>query len=154
VRNPFTGSARGGRILSNLQLPVFKLRPPPDYGVLTTTGRKTGRKRQRCVRAVRRGDRAYVVAIKGGRTGWAGNALANPEVALRIRDGRFTGRAREVAPGERDQAREAYAEGVHRFERLEYRLWRNDRPDVERIRDLHRHWFDTGMPLVIELTAE
>ena len=36
-----------GRILSASQLPYFQLRPPHDYGVLTTTGHKTGKRRSR-----------------------------------------------------------------------------------------------------------
>ena len=151
VRNPFTSSATGGRLLSSMQLPLFQLRPPPDYGVLTTTGRKSGKTRRRCVRAVRRGDRAYIVAIRGGITGWVHNALAHPEVRLRLRDGQFTGKAREVEVGERAEAKEAYSAGVHRFEYLEYRMWRKGRPSEEDIRELHRSWFDTGTPIVVEL---
>lgn len=65
--NPFINSAAGGRALSALQLPFFALRPPKGFGVLTTTGRKTGKTRRKCIRAIRRGDEAYIVAIKGAR---------------------------------------------------------------------------------------
>jgi deazaflavin-dependent oxidoreductase (nitroreductase family) len=61
-----------------MQLPLFLLRPPAGYGVLTTTGRRTGKTRRRCVRAIKRGDRVYLVAIKGSRTGWLRNVLASP----------------------------------------------------------------------------
>ena len=147
----FTNSHKSGRLLSALQLPYFQLRPPRDYGILTTTGHKTGKKRSRCVRMVRRGDRAYVVAIKGSGTYWARNALANPEVKLRLRDGRFKGRARELRPEERDEGREAYSANVGLFERGEWRTWRKDRFTPEKSRELHREWFDTGLPLVVEL---
>ena len=119
---------------------------------LTTTGRKTGKRRSRCVRVVRRGDRAYLVAIKGvGVTGWAKNALANPEVTLRLRDGRFTGTARKLRAEEHDDGRDAYSAGVHRFERLEWKVWREDSFSPAKSRDLHEQWFDTGTPLVVEL---
>jgi deazaflavin-dependent oxidoreductase (nitroreductase family) len=152
MKNPFTSSPVGGRVLSATQLPWFLLRPPPDYGVLTTTGRKTGKTRRRCVRAVVDGDRAYVVAIKAGISGWAANALANDEVTLRVRGGTYRGRARRVGPEEHERGRAAYSARVHFFERLEYRMWRKGRPTEEEIRALHREWFDTGTPLVIELS--
>jgi deazaflavin-dependent oxidoreductase (nitroreductase family) len=154
-RNPFINSPTGGRVLSALQLPLFLLRAPPGYGVLTTTGRRSGKRRSRCVRAIRRGDRAYVVAIKGkgGLTGWARNALANDEVRLRTREGDFRGRARRLEPRERQDARDAYCEDLGRFEYLEYRNWRRGRPTEAKIRELHRLWFEQGTPLVIELEA-
>ena len=148
----FTQTSRGGRILSAAQLPFFRLRPPRDYGVLTTTGRKTGKRRSRCVRVVRRGAKAYLVAIKGvAVTGWAKNALANPEVTLRLSDGRFSGRARELRADEHEEGRDAYSAGVHWFERLEWKAWREDGFTPEKSRELHGHWFDTGTPIVVEL---
>jgi deazaflavin-dependent oxidoreductase (nitroreductase family) len=152
VPSVFTQNSRSGRVLSAVQLPFFQLRPPRDYGVLTTRGRKTGKRRSRCVRVVRRGDKAYLVAIKGlGVTGWAKNALANPEVTLRLRDGRFSGRARKLRAGEHEEGRDAYSAGVHWFERLEWKVWREDSFTPEKSRELHGHWFDTGTPLVVEL---
>ena len=140
-----------GRILNAWQVPLFQIRPPRDYGVLTTTGRKTGKRRTRCVRVVRRGNVAYLVAIKGAGTGWAKNALANPEVKLRMRGGRFTGRAREVRPEEHAAAKEAYSANVGLFERGEWRIWRSGRFSTEGSRDLHREWFETGTPIAIDL---
>ena len=43
-RNPFIQSPTGGRALSALMLPRFMLRPPAGFGVLTMTGRKTGKR--------------------------------------------------------------------------------------------------------------
>ena len=151
-RNPFIGSAAGARVLSALQLPLFLVRPPAGYGVLKTTGRRTGKSRRRCVRAIRCDDRVYVVAIKGaGRTGWARNALAGP-VGLRLPGGRFTGRARALADdAERRQAADAYAGRVHSFDYLTWINWRSGRPTAARIRELLRGWVDEGTPLVIEL---
>jgi deazaflavin-dependent oxidoreductase (nitroreductase family) len=142
---------RFGRILSASQLPYFQLRPPHDYGILTTTGHKTGRRRSRCVRVVRRGERAYLVAIGGASTHWAKNIVANPQVKLRLRNGRIGGKAREVRLDEKEDARSAYAADVHWFERLEWRAWRRGGFTPEKSRELHRHWFDTGLPFVVEL---
>lgn len=152
-RNPFINSPTGGRVLSALQLPVFLLRPPAGYGVLTTTGRKTGKTRRRCVRAVRRGDVVYIVAIKAASTkGWLGNALANPDVRLRLPGGTFSGRARVPRDAaEAAQAKEAYCGAIHAFDYLTWINWRRARPTPARIRQLLRAWFDQGKVLVVEL---
>lgn len=149
--NPLINSAQGGRLLSAMQLPLFAVRPPAGYGVLTTTGRKTGKPRHRCVRAVRRGDVAYLVAIKGARTGWLKNIEANPQVRLRIRGGAFAGIAREVSVLERAEAIGAYCKMTSPFEYLEYSMWRKGRATRSRMEQLHRAWFDRGTPLLIEL---
>jgi deazaflavin-dependent oxidoreductase (nitroreductase family) len=151
--NPFINSPAGGRALSALQLPVFLMRPPRGYGVLTTTGRRTGKARRRCVRAIRKGDVVYVVAIKGT-TQWAKNVRANPAVRLRLPGGSFLGLARELSGAtESELAREAYCESIYRFDYLTWMNWRKARPTRPRIRELLRGWFDEGTPLAIELRA-
>ena len=149
--NPFINSPAGGRALSALQLPFFLMRPPRGYGILTTTGRRTGRARRRCIRAIRRDDVVYVVAIKG-KTQWAMNALANPAVQLRLPGGNFSGRARVVS-GETEsrRAKQAYCESVHRFDYLTWINWRRGRPTRAKITELLRGWCDEGTHLVIEL---
>jgi deazaflavin-dependent oxidoreductase (nitroreductase family) len=149
--NPFINSPAGGRALSALQLPIFLMRPPRGYAVLMTTGRKTGKVRRRCVRAIRQGDLVYVVAIKGT-TQWAMNALANPAVRLRLPRGSVSGLAREVSGAAESQvAKEAYCESVHGFDYLTWINWRKGRPTRGRIEELLRGWFDEGTPLVVEL---
>ena len=151
-QNPFINSSAGGRTLSALQLPLFLLRPPAGYGVITTTGRRTGKRRRRCLRAIRRGDRVYVVAIKGAGTGWVKNALANPDVRLRLRGGTFSGRAREPRDAaERRDAAESYCDTVHPFDYATCANWRKGRPTPAKVKDLFRGWFDEGTPLVVEL---
>jgi deazaflavin-dependent oxidoreductase (nitroreductase family) len=151
-RNPFVNSAAGARALSAMHFPLFAIRPPSGYGVLTTTGRKTGKKRRRCIRVIRRGDEAYLVAIKGGITGWLKNAQANPNVRLRLRGGAFDGVARELrGQAETREAREAYCETVTPFSYLEFTMWRKGRPTRSKIKELHRAWFHEGTPLVVEL---
>jgi deazaflavin-dependent oxidoreductase (nitroreductase family) len=150
--NPFTRSAAGGRALSTMQLPWFTLLPPRGFGVLTTTGRRTGKTRRRCVRAIRRGDRVYVVSIGGARAAWVRNIRADPRVRLRIRDGTFDGVARELADAdERREAMAAYCGTINRLDYAECRLHRGGRPTPQRIEELHRRWFTTGLPLVVEI---
>jgi deazaflavin-dependent oxidoreductase (nitroreductase family) len=147
--NPFLRSARGGRLLSALQEPWFTLLPPRGFGVLTTTGRRTGKDRRKCVRAIRRGNRAYIVSIR--RSAWLRNVQADPTVRLRIRGGTFAGVAREVSEAEAGAARDAYCGTVNSFDYAECTMWRKGRPTRSKIIALHRDWFAHGTPLVVEL---
>jgi deazaflavin-dependent oxidoreductase (nitroreductase family) len=148
--NPFLNSPTGGRVLSALMLPRFTVLPPSGFGVLTTTGRKTGKTRRKCVRAIRRGNKAYIVSIRP--TAWLKNVRANPIVRLRVRGGRFAGVARELRdPAEAQEAMEAYCETVRPFDYAECIMWRRGRPTRSKIKDLHRSWFNKGIPLVVEL---
>lgn len=160
-RNPFTKSAQGGRILSAVMLPFFMVTPPAGFAVLTTTGRRTGKRRRKCVRAVREGNRAYLVMLGPallGRTGpgttsaWLWNVRSNPNVDLRIRGRTFAGVARELDDGpEKERAKEVYCEAVHAFDYMECNFHLGGRPTGARIKQLHRHWFDTGIPVAIDL---
>jgi deazaflavin-dependent oxidoreductase (nitroreductase family) len=153
--NPLVRSASGGRVLSALQLPWFSLLPPQGFGVLTTTGRKTGKPRRKCVRAIRRGDRAYIVSIGGASAAWLKNIRANPEVSLRIRGGTFAGRARELSdPDEAEEARKAYCTTLNATDYAECAMHRRGRPTRSKIEELHRRWFSEGVPLVVELDRE
>ena len=131
-------------------LPGFTIRPPAGFGVLTTTGRKTGKRRRKCVRAIRRGDRAYIVSIRS--SAWLRNVQANPNVRLRIRGGTFSGIARDLRDAEeRQQAMDAYCETLKPFDYAECAMWRSGRPTRTKIRELHRGWFGQGTPLVVDL---
>lgn len=150
--NPFIRSFSGGRVLSALMLPWFALAPPTGFGVLTTTGRKTGKTRRRCIRAIRRGDRIYVVSIGGDRAAWVKNLQADPRVSLRLRGGTVTGLGRRLrADEEVREARAAYCDTVNRVDFLECALHTSGRATAAKIKQLHRKWFDRGTPLVIEL---
>jgi deazaflavin-dependent oxidoreductase (nitroreductase family) len=154
-------SARDGRILSALMLPFFMVRPPTGFAVLTTTGRKTGKQRRKCIRVERHGDRVYLVSLRppelaitrpNAVSAWVWNIRANPRVSLRMRGGTFTGTARELTdPGELELAREALCETVNLFDYGECRVHLRGRATREKIKELHRYWFDTGIPIVVEL---
>ncbi len=154
-------SARDGRILSALMLPSFAVRPPSGYGVITTTGRKTGKTRRKCIRISRRGNKAYIVQLRppelamsrpSAVASWVWNIRANPNVRLRIRGGTFAGVARELKePAELEQAREELCETVNLFDYGECDLHLRGFPTRAKIKELHHYWFDTGIPLVVEL---
>jgi deazaflavin-dependent oxidoreductase (nitroreductase family) len=155
-------SAAGGRAVSAMTLPYMLLLPPAGYGVLTTTGRKSGKPRRKCLRAVRRGDKAYlsmirppIVAVENPSivTAWVLNLRANPAVRLRIRGGTFDGVAREINDEpELREAREAFCETVVPFDYLSGNLHLRGIPTRAKILRFNRYWFDTGIPLAVELS--
>jgi deazaflavin-dependent oxidoreductase (nitroreductase family) len=152
-RNPFIRSPGGGRILSAVMLPWFLLRPPDGFGVLITTGRRTGKTRRKCIRAIRTGNQAYIVSIGGARAAWLKNIRADPNVRLRISGGTLAGIARELPPGtsETEAAMLAYCETVRPFDYDECRIHRPGRPTASKIKELHRSWFTKGIPVAIQL---
>jgi hypothetical protein len=84
--------------------------------------------------------------------GWVWNIRANPNVKLRIRGGTFSGVARELTDaGELAEARAVLCETVGLGDYAECRLHLRGLPTRSKIQDLRRYWFDTGIPLVIEL---
>lgn len=71
--------------------------------VLTTTGRRTGRRRSTPVLFLEEGDRYVVVASNygsGGHPGWSYNLTANPQAAIQIGSVRRDVRARRATPEE------------------------------------------------------
>ena len=153
--NPLTTKLAGGRILSALQLPYFMVLPPRGYGVLTTTGRKTGKRRRKCVRAIRDGKNVYLVSLPGRYSAWFRNIQAQPQVKLRIHGGRFEGVAREITdPAEYEAGKAIYCGALNVFDRFTYLAHRTGRPTAERIRALLERWFTVCIPLIIELTPK
>lgn len=154
-------SARDGRLLSASMLPFFQLRPPRGYGVIATTGRKTGKTRRKCVRVIRQGNNAYLVQLRppqlalrnpDSAAAWLWNIRANPNVRLRIRGGNFPGVARELTDlDELAVARRVICDTVTLFDYGECDLHLRGLPTRAKIVELHRYWFDTGIPLVVEL---
>ncbi len=159
-RNPFFSSPGGGRAISALMLPFFVLLPPRGFGVLTTTGRKTRKRRRKCIHAIRQDDRVYIVMIRPTEhairthhiSAWVHNIRANPTVELRLREGVFTGLARELTDhADIAHAEETYCQTVNRFDYVECMFHRSGRPTRAKIEELHRSWFEHGVPLAIEL---
>ena len=154
-------SARDGRLLSALMLPGVLAWPGSGYGVITTTGRKTGKARRKCIRVIRRGNKAYIVQLRppelamvrpSAVAAWVWNIRSNPNVTLRIRGGTFAGLARELKDQvELAEARAAFCEQVNLMDYGECALHLRGLPTRAKIEELHRYWFDTGIPLVVDL---
>ncbi len=158
--NPFVHSKGGGRLLSALMLPAFMALPPRGWGVLETTGRRTGKTRRKCVRAVRSGNRVYIVSIRpssagsGATAAWVLNMRANPRVRLRIPGGTFAGVAHELAEAEElRRAKDMYCETMHQFDYGSCAIHRKGLPTRAKVKALHRSWFDKGIPLAVELDS-
>ena len=154
-------SDRDGRILSAIMLPFFAIWTPPGYGVLTTTGRKSGMKRRKCIRTIRRGNKAFIVQLRPPAlaierpeavSAWVWNVRSDPNVHLQIGRRTYSGVAREISdPGELERARDAICETIHLVDYDECALHLRGLPTRAKIKELHRYWFDTGIPLVVEL---
>ncbi len=150
--NPFIQNLKRARLLSALQLPWYTVMPPKGTGVLTTKGRKTGKLHRKCVRVIVKGNRAFLVAIGGENVAWLKNIRVNPKVRLRIPEGTFSGVAREPRDeAEREEAREAFVGTVERWDYAECNFHRPGRPTREKIEELHRTWFENGVPVIIDL---
>jgi deazaflavin-dependent oxidoreductase (nitroreductase family) len=157
-------SPRHGQILSALMLPDYQLGTPPGHAVLTTTGRKTGKARRKVIRAIRQNDRVYMVQLRLPKrametplmvTAWVLNIRANPNVRLKLGRRTYAAVMREIdAPAELDLAREIFCEPVHLVDYGESLLHLRGMPSHRKIRDLHRYWFDTGVPLVAQLQPQ
>ncbi|WP_280338482.1 nitroreductase/quinone reductase family protein [Nocardia neocaledoniensis] len=154
-------SARDGKLLSAAMLPLLRVRMPRGYGVLTTTGRKSGLPRPKCVRVLREGSRAYLVQLMppsllverpGAVNAWLRNIRADPRVTLELPDGTFGGTAREIAdPAESDMARTLLCDTVVPLDFAECALHLRGFPSRAKIRDLHEYWFRTGRAVAIDL---
>ena len=153
-RNIIAGQRAGRRVrmLDALLRPLFAHGPLSGKGVLTTTGRRTGKPRRHSVRAVRQGDRVYLVSISGTHSSWFVNLQANPQVRLRLRRADLEGIARELRDAEdRTRAKAAYVGTVKTSDYVECFLHWRGLPSREKIQRLHEMWFEGGVPLVIEL---
>jgi deazaflavin-dependent oxidoreductase (nitroreductase family) len=151
-RNPLVRSQRGGRVLSAMMLPLLAASPTASFGVITTTGRRTSKRRRKCVRLIRRGSSVYLVSIGGEGAAWVKNLRADPNVELRMRGGSFRGRARDLRDqDEADQARQRFCETIYPFDYVECTMHCSGRPTRAKIERLHHKWFDLGTPLVVDL---
>ncbi|MEV6279765.1 nitroreductase family deazaflavin-dependent oxidoreductase [Nocardia sp. NPDC051832] len=152
-----TPSPRAARVFSRtlhaVHMPWFLLWLPAGVGVLTTTGRRSGKARHTPVKAARAGDIAYVVSIGGAHALWYKNLRAQPAVRLQLTGGVFEGVARELRADEHPAAYAALCERVHPFDFVENAFHRRGRPTRDRVRELHRAWFDGGVVFAVDLGA-
>ncbi len=153
MANPFAGS-RGYARLSNLfMLPLFSLLPVPrGFALLTVTGRRSGRRRQRPVRAVRRDGTLYAVAMLGERSDWLRNVRNEARVEVKVRGDQYRGLAREISdPAEREAAIELYAREVFPADYSDYVGYHWGWPTRRKIEEAHQRWAAEGVIVAIEI---
>ncbi len=151
--NPFAGS-RGYARLSNIFMrPLFSLLPVPQgFALLTVTGRRSGRRRQRPVRAVRYDDTLYAIAMLGGRSDWLRNVRVEPRVRVRTGRQRHNGLAREIVdPTERETAIELYVREVYPADYSDYAAYHWGFPTRRKIQEAHLRWAEDGIIVAIDL---
>jgi deazaflavin-dependent oxidoreductase (nitroreductase family) len=118
-----------------LTLPADAGRQP--YVWLTTVGRRTGQPRTVELWFLLRGDTVYLLAGGGEGASWVRNAVAQPEVQVRVGGGTYRGRARTP---ERDSDED---QGARRGMAAKYQGWTEGRP-------LSR-WASTSFCLAVDL---
>jgi deazaflavin-dependent oxidoreductase (nitroreductase family) len=140
------------KALDLLIRPWFAHGPHRGMAVLGTVGRRSGKSRRHAVRAIRKDNHVYLVAIPGRHASWLWNIRANPRVTLQVKGATLEGIARELGHGaERDEAKAAYVGTVNFADYIECFLHWRGRPARWKIQRLHEMWFDGGVPLVIVL---
>ncbi len=151
--NPFAGSRGYARLSNVLMRPLFSLLPVPrGFALLTTTGRRTGRPRQRPVRAVRHDDTLYAVAMMGERSDWLRNVRKERRVEAKVGRKRYHGLAREIIdPGERETAIELYVGEVVPADYTDYVGYHWGWPTRRKIDEAHRNWARDGIIVAIDL---
>lgn len=156
MANPFARSKTFHRIGHVTNTSVWRLLPAPaGLAVVTTTGRKTGKRRARAMRVVREGDRAYAVAFLGDRTDWLHNVRSNGEVTVKLGGRTYEAVAREIVePAERARAAEAYRPVAGWYDYVDYVQYAWGVPAKGALLRAHDRWFEEGTPVLFELKEE
>ncbi|MDP2949661.1 MAG: nitroreductase family deazaflavin-dependent oxidoreductase [Chloroflexota bacterium] len=151
--NPWAGSKFYAKLGNTFTRPLWSVLPAPSgFGILTTIGRRSGKPRRHSVRAIRQGDIVFVVAMMGEKASWLKNIRADPEVTLRLGKETFNGTAQEANDSPvRQRAMDAYTGTVTLGDYFDYIAYHWGFPTRSKIVRAHRHWFEDGVPLIIQL---
>jgi len=151
--NPFAGSRGYARLSNVFMRPLFSLFPvPKGFVLLTVTGRRSGRPRQRPIRAVRRDDTLYGVAMLGQRSDWLRNVRKEPHVTAKLESRRYSGVAREISSqADREAAEELYVREVFPTDYVDYAAYHWGWPTRRKIQEAHRRWAAEGVMVAIDL---
>ena len=153
MSNPFSTSKTFHKIGHVTNTPPWKVLPTPGgLALVTTTGRKTGKRRQRAMRVVRDGDRAYAVALLGNKADWLHNLRVDPRVRIKLGRKTYDAVGRElVGAEERARAAEAYRPIAGWYDYLDYANFVWSLPTRGKLLRVHDEWFHKGTPVVFEL---
>jgi deazaflavin-dependent oxidoreductase (nitroreductase family) len=154
--NPFSKSKMFHRMGHVMLTPTWKVMPTPSgLALVTTTGRKSGKRRARAMRAVVDGKRAYVAAILGNRSDWVRNVRADPNVTIKLGGTTYRATARElIDPAERARAAAIYRPVAGWYDYFDYVSFVWGLPTRGNVLRVHDEWFNTGTPVVFQLETE
>ena len=156
MANPFAKS-RWFHKLANYSGPPAFLRVVPvphGFALLTVTGRKSGKRRRRPIRAIREGSTLYAVAILGERSDWLRNLRANPRAQARLGMRTRPITLREITdPAEREKAAQLYIDTVVPYDFFDVPIVDWTFPSPARIRKSHRDWLAAGTLVALELES-
>jgi len=154
--NPFARSRWFHKLANVSGMPItFRLLPVPrGFALLRVRGRRTGKLRDRPIRAIRQGATLYAVAILGERSDWLRNARANSRVRVKLGARTRDAAVREIAdPAERDKATELYVRTVLPYDYFDVPLVEWTFPTRRKIVQSHEKWLVGGVMVAIELEA-
>jgi deazaflavin-dependent oxidoreductase (nitroreductase family) len=156
MANPFAKSRWFHRLANYSGMWVFfRLLPAPrGFALLTVTGRRTGKRRRRPIRAIRDGTTLYAVAILGERSDWLRNLRANPRATARVGTRTRDIDMREITdPTEREKAEHLYVETVAPYDYFDVPIVDWTFPTPARIRKSHRDWLHRGILVALDLES-
>ena len=155
MANPFGKSKMFHKIGHVTNTSWWKALPTPGgLALVTTTGRKTGKRRQRAMRVVRDGNRVYAVALLAERTDWIHNVRADPKVRIKLGRTTYDAAARVLTDaGERSRAAEVYRPIAGWYDYADYANFVWSIPTPGNVLRAHDEWFHAGTPVVFDLEA-
>jgi len=155
--NPFAKSRWFHKVANVTGGPqMFRLFPVSrGFALLRVRGRRTGKLRDRPIRAIRDGDTLYAVAILGQRSDWLRNARKDPDVRVKVGRRWHSARVREVTDAaEREKAKELYVETVVAYDYFDVPLVEWTFPTHGKIVQKHEKWLGGGVLVAIELAPQ
>jgi deazaflavin-dependent oxidoreductase (nitroreductase family) len=155
MANPFAKSRWFHRLANYSGPPAFfRILPlPRGFTLLTVTGRRSGTRRRRPIRAIRDGPTLYAVAILGERSDWLKNLRANQRAQARLGMRTRAITLREVTdPVEREKAEQLYIQTVVPYDYFDVPIVDWTVPTPARIRKSHQDWLGRG--ILVALTLE
>ncbi len=134
---------------------MFRLFPVPrGFSLLRVRGRRTGKLRDRPIRALPDGETLYAVAILGKRSDWLRNARKDPNVRVKVGRRWRDAHVREVTDEvEREKAKQLYVETVVPYDYFDVPIVEWAFPTHRKIVESHAKWLAGGALVAIDLEA-
>ena len=156
MANPFNKSKIFHKIGHVTNTVPWRLVPTPTgLAVITTSGRRTGKRRVRAVRAVRLGSVVYAVALLGERTDWLHNIRARSGVQIKLGGRTYAATARELRDqADLERAADAYRPVAGWYDYVDYANFVWDVPTRRKLLRVHDEWFERGTPVEFRIGSD